>query len=94
MVDVDVELSVSSSARMLDLCTNELLQGNGPLTLELQVVGPQGSEILKVPDVKSDKKTVRVQVPRLVDQSGGSFEIDLGMSERFSPAASSHGGVQ
>lgn len=73
----------SNSKKRISSCEGNVvdvdveLSGNGPLTLELQVVGPQGSEILKVPDVKSDKKTVRVQVPRLVDQSGGSFEIDL-----------------
>jgi nucleoporin POM152 len=53
------------------------LSGSGPFNLELQVVGPQGSEIMKVLDIKTHQKTINVQIPKVVDRDGGNFEIDL-----------------
>lgn len=47
--------------------------------MELQIVGPQGSEIMKVSDIKNYKKTVNVRIPNVVDRNGGIFEIDLGL---------------
>ena len=44
----------------------------------MQVVGPKGSEILKVSNITTYKKTVEVPIPPSIDRDGGSFEIDLG----------------
>lgn len=55
------------------------LKGTGPWNLEVQVVGPKGSEIVKIPKITTNRKTVSIPIPAAVDQEGGSFEVDLGM---------------
>ncbi|KAJ3558980.1 hypothetical protein NM688_g617 [Phlebia brevispora] len=53
------------------------LKGTGPWNLEVQIVGPKGSEILKIPKIDSNRKTLKIPIPAIVDKEGGSFEIDL-----------------
>ena len=54
------------------------LKGTGPWNVEMQVVGPKGSEIITVPKITSNWKKVQVPIPAAVDRDGGSFDIDLG----------------
>lgn len=54
------------------------LQGTGPWDLEVQVVGPTGSEIVKFPNISESKKILQIPIPKIVDRDGGSFEIELG----------------
>lgn len=78
-VDVKVELKVG--VLILILFTRlgiNIAQGTGPWNLELQTVGPKGSQIIKVPTITESKKTLQVPIPAVVDRDGGSFEIDLG----------------
>lgn len=53
-------------------------QGSGPWDLEVQVVGPKGSEITPFKGIDSKRKTLKIPVPDSVNQVGGTFEIDLG----------------
>ena len=65
----------------MDHLTKRLtLQGTGPWNLDVQVVGPKGSEIIKIPKIETNRKTLQIPIPPIVDKEGGSFEIDLGMS--------------
>lgn len=57
-----------------------VLQGTGPWTLEAQIVGPKGSEIVRIPKVSNSRHTLNLPIPKDVDREGGSFEIDLGES--------------
>lgn len=54
------------------------MKGTGPWTLYVQVVGPKGSEIIPVQDIKTPRKTIEVLIPPTIDRNGGSFEVDLG----------------
>ena len=47
--------------------------------MDVQVVGPKGSEIIKIPKIETNRKTLQIPIPPIVDKEGGSFEIDLGM---------------
>ncbi|KAH9937368.1 uncharacterized protein B0H18DRAFT_970234 [Fomitopsis serialis] len=53
------------------------LRGTGPWTLEAQIVGPKGSEVVRVPNVSNSRHTLNLPIPKAVDRDGGSFEIDL-----------------
>ncbi|KAI0720132.1 hypothetical protein C8Q72DRAFT_878186 [Fomitopsis betulina] len=53
------------------------LRGTGPWTLEAQIVGPMGSEIIRIPKVSKSRHTLNLPIPKDVDREGGSFEIDL-----------------
>lgn len=55
-----------------------LEQGTGPWNLEVQIVGPKGSEIIQIPGIETERKTLQIPIPKQVDQEGGTFEIDLG----------------
>lgn len=41
------------------------------------MVGPKGSEIIRIPKVTDNKKVLQIPIPPAVDKEGGSFEIDL-----------------
>lgn len=53
-------------------------QGTGPWNLDVQVVGPKGSEIIPIKKITSPRKTIQIPIPAAIDRDGGSFEIDLG----------------
>ncbi|KAI0321354.1 hypothetical protein OF83DRAFT_1168509 [Amylostereum chailletii] len=53
------------------------LRGIGPWNLDLQLVGPKGSEVIHFPKVESQRKTLQIPVPKAINRDGGSFEIDL-----------------
>ncbi|KAF7798524.1 hypothetical protein EIP86_009745 [Pleurotus ostreatoroseus] len=57
------------------------LKGTGPWNLDVQVVGPKGSEIIKIPKIETNRKTLQIPIPPIVDKEGGSFEIDLASVE-------------
>lgn len=44
----------------------------------MQVVSPQGSELLREKNIPNPKYTVRVPIPSDIDRDGGSFEVALG----------------
>jgi hypothetical protein len=46
--------------------------------VELQLVGPKGSEIRTYSKLKNIRETVTVPILPDVNQYGGSFEVDLG----------------
>lgn len=43
----------------------------------MQVVGPRGSETLHLKDLKQKREKVKVPIPRIIDEEGGTFQIDL-----------------
>ncbi|KAI0094325.1 hypothetical protein BDY19DRAFT_1079787 [Irpex rosettiformis] len=53
------------------------LKGTGPWNVDLQVVGPRGSEIVRVGGLKNQRERIQVAIPPIIDKNGGSFEIDL-----------------
>ncbi|KAI0078871.1 hypothetical protein K474DRAFT_778657 [Panus rudis PR-1116 ss-1] len=56
---------------------NVELRGTGPWNLDVQVVGPKGSEIVRFDNIKTARKTLKVPIPPAIDRDGGAFEIDL-----------------
>ena len=44
----------------------------------MQVVSPQGSELLHEKNVPNPRYTIRVPIPSDIDRDGGSFEVALG----------------
>lgn len=50
----------------------------------MQVVSPQGSELLHEENIPNPRYTVRVPIPSDIDRDGGSFEVALGKT-RSSP---------
>ncbi|CAL1694099.1 unnamed protein product [Somion occarium] len=65
----------SCSGNTVDV--NVELRGTGPWNLDVQVVGPKGSDIVRVENITTPQKTIQVPVPPTIDRDGGSFEIDL-----------------
>lgn len=44
----------------------------------MQVVSPQGSELLHEKNIPNPRYTVRVPIPSDIDRDGGTFEVALG----------------
>ncbi|KAI0697588.1 hypothetical protein BC835DRAFT_1471555 [Cytidiella melzeri] len=57
------------------------LKGTGPWNLDLQIVGPRGSEIIQIGKIKKERERIQIPIPAVIDKNGGSFEIDLGNVE-------------
>ena len=55
------------------------VQGTAPWNIEVQIVGPKGSETIPFRDIKTAKKTLSLPIPKAIDKDGGSFEVELGM---------------
>ncbi|KAH9178805.1 hypothetical protein EDB89DRAFT_1928552 [Lactarius sanguifluus] len=53
------------------------LGGLGPWNLNLQLVGPQKSEIIPFSGIDTAQRKLRVAVPKDVNREGGSFEINI-----------------
>ncbi|TDL28053.1 hypothetical protein BD410DRAFT_782006 [Rickenella mellea] len=53
------------------------LRGKGPWNLDVQIVGPKGSEIVHLSDIRKARETLRLPIPRIIDEEGGSFQVDL-----------------
>ena len=45
--------------------------------MELQVSGPKGSEIIRKVKLQKSRERVQIPIPQVVDEEGGSFQIDL-----------------
>ncbi|KAI0784950.1 hypothetical protein C8Q75DRAFT_809502 [Abortiporus biennis] len=81
--DFSPPVSAGRSKRRISSCSgntvdvNVELRGTGPWNLDVQVVGPKGSEIIHVKNITTPKKTIQVPIPSIIDRDGGSFEIDL-----------------
>lgn len=43
----------------------------------MQVVGPKGTETLRLNDLKKSRERIQVPIPAVVDSEGGAFQIDL-----------------
>lgn len=55
-----------------------LLKGSPPFTVEVQIVGPQGSEVKTFSNLKGPKEKIQVPILEDLDRSGGIMEVDLG----------------
>ncbi|KAH8120086.1 hypothetical protein DFH11DRAFT_1558255 [Phellopilus nigrolimitatus] len=53
------------------------LRGDGPWNLEVQIVGPKGSEMLQMKDLKKSREKLKVPIPSAIDEEGGMFQVDL-----------------
>ncbi|KDR85486.1 hypothetical protein GALMADRAFT_84345 [Galerina marginata CBS 339.88] len=53
------------------------LKGTGPWNLEIQVIGPQTTENILIQGIEKSKKTIKVPIPKELESTSGSFEIDL-----------------
>ncbi|KAI9512489.1 hypothetical protein F5148DRAFT_1162138 [Russula earlei] len=65
----------SCSENSVDVDVN--LAGIGPWNLNLQVVGPQNSEIVSYSGIDTSRRRLQVSVPKDVNREGGSFEINI-----------------
>ncbi|KAI5121322.1 hypothetical protein M0805_003789 [Coniferiporia weirii] len=71
------------SKRSINSCSGNVvdvevdLRGHGPWNLEVQIVGPKGSETLRMKDLKQSKEKIQIPVPSAIDEEGGMFQIDL-----------------
>ena len=45
--------------------------------MELQAVGPRGSETLQLEGLKNGRERIQVPIPPDIDSEGGIFQIDL-----------------
>ncbi|KAG8796919.1 hypothetical protein FRC17_007911, partial [Serendipita sp. 399] len=53
------------------------LKGTAPWNLELQVVGPGGTETIQEAAIKTDQHSVKIKLPKDVDRDGGMLLVDL-----------------
>ena len=44
----------------------------------MQIVGPKGTEVKRISDLKKSREKIRLPIPQDVDDEGGTFQIDLG----------------
>ncbi|TFY82279.1 hypothetical protein EWM64_g1741 [Hericium alpestre] len=69
--------------RIINSCSGDTvdvdvqLGGTGPWNLEVQVVGPKGSDTIMFPGIQTARKRLQLPIPKSINQSGGTFEIDL-----------------
>jgi len=73
----DKQLLHSCSGSMVDIDIE--LKGTPPWNLEVQILGPKATQTLQVPNLKKSRETLRLPIPSVVDEEGGTFQIDLGM---------------
>jgi nucleoporin POM152 len=76
-LDLRVRLStdVLSSAPLISYCFSK---GSPPFTVEMQLVGPKGSEVKTFPTIQNNRAKVHVPILEDLDRTGGVMEIDLG----------------
>ncbi|KAL1951146.1 hypothetical protein VTO73DRAFT_295 [Trametes versicolor] len=68
--------SISSCAgNMVDVDVE--LRGTAPWNVEVQIVGPKGSEVIPFSGIQTPKKTLSLPIPKSIDRDGGAFDIDL-----------------
>ncbi|KAI0778735.1 hypothetical protein BD413DRAFT_465706 [Trametes elegans] len=68
--------SISScSGNLVDVDVE--LRGTAPWNIEVQIVGPKGSEVVPFSGIQTAKKTLSLPIPKTIDREGGTFEIDL-----------------
>ncbi|KAI9068689.1 hypothetical protein FKP32DRAFT_1587461 [Trametes sanguinea] len=65
----------SCSGSMIDVDVE--VRGTAPWNVEVQIVGPKGSEVIPFTGIKTARKTLTLPIPKSIDRDGGSFEIDL-----------------
>lgn len=53
------------------------LKGTAPWNLEIQVVGPKGTNTQKFTGIKSDRHSIKLKIPKDVDKEGGTVLVDL-----------------
>ncbi|KAI0828950.1 hypothetical protein BC628DRAFT_1533561 [Trametes gibbosa] len=68
--------SISScSGNMVDVDLE--LRGTAPWNVEVQIVGPKGSEVIPFSGITTPKKTLSLPIPKAIDVEGGAFGIEL-----------------
>ncbi|KAF8585137.1 hypothetical protein K439DRAFT_1632955 [Ramaria rubella] len=65
----------SCSGSMVDIDVE--LKGTPPWDLEVQILGPKASQNVRVPELKSHRETLRLPIPSVIDEEGGTFLVDL-----------------
>ncbi|KAI0049256.1 hypothetical protein FA95DRAFT_1571322 [Auriscalpium vulgare] len=65
----------SCSGNTVELETE--LRGTGPWNLDVQLVGPKGSEIISFTKIDTARKTLQLTIPKDVDREGGSFDVNI-----------------
>ncbi|KAG8857714.1 hypothetical protein FRB91_010951 [Serendipita sp. 411] len=53
------------------------LKGTAPWNLELQVVGPSGTETIQETGIKTDQHSIKIKLPKDIDRDGGTLLVDL-----------------
>ncbi|TBU54901.1 hypothetical protein BD310DRAFT_885314 [Dichomitus squalens] len=53
------------------------LRGTAPWNIEVQIVGPRGSEIIPFRDIQTARQSLSLPIPKAIDRDGGSFEVEL-----------------
>jgi nucleoporin POM152 len=48
--------------------------------LEVQVVGPKKTDVLRMTGLSQEKTTLQIPIPPSIDKNGGSFETEIGQS--------------
>ena len=47
----------------------------------MQIVGPKGTEIKRITDLKKPREKISLPIPPEIDADGGAFQVDLGKYE-------------
>lgn len=74
----------SNKKRAINSCSGESvdidvdLKGTGPWNLDVQVIGPDSSDIIHFDGIQSPRKTLQIPIPASLMKNGGQFEVALG----------------
>ncbi|KIJ53452.1 hypothetical protein M422DRAFT_241697 [Sphaerobolus stellatus SS14] len=69
----------SCSGSLVDIDVE--LKGTPPWNLEVQILGPKGAQAVQVPNLNKPRETLRLPIPSVVDEEGGTFQVDLASVE-------------
>ncbi|KAH9486481.1 Nucleoporin [Psilocybe cubensis] len=53
------------------------LRGTGPWNLEVQIIGPENTETLQIPNISQKRRTLKLPIPKELLRNSGNFEINL-----------------
>ncbi|KAF5323559.1 hypothetical protein D9611_005631 [Ephemerocybe angulata] len=65
----------SCSGETIDVDVN--LRGTGPWNVDVQVIGPESSDVIHFNNIETQKKKLQIPIPPSIARDGGNFEVNL-----------------
>ncbi|KAF8514743.1 hypothetical protein JB92DRAFT_3082946 [Gautieria morchelliformis] len=78
-----VKSTQADGKRVLHSCSGSLvdvdveLKGTPPWNLEIQILGRKATKNVFIPELKNHRETLRLPIPSVIDEEGGTFLVDL-----------------